>query len=285
MPGLEDIAGRAFGPFQVDVSASRVRDLVEATGDDPDRWTGHAPPSFANAILFEVAPAFLDDEMVRRFTRSLIHSDQAFSWAGPLPVGGSVEVHGVVESIRERSGINLATFSLEATSDQGPWLRGSSVFLLSDSTASRSDDEPEPAPGLRPAIDTMTQVALPHPGEQLGVLRVGAARIDLVKYAAATGDWNPIHWDHDSARNAGLPGTIAHGLLMTAWLGRAASRFASGPHPLASMRARFRSPLRPGASAEVTGTVVTVDETGAELDLALASGGDRKVTARVRVTR
>jgi hypothetical protein len=51
------------------------------------------------------------------------------------------------------------------------------------------------------------------------------------------------------------------------------------------MAVRFRSPLRPAMTSEVTGTVVGVDDDGAELDLVLGSGGDRLATARVRVTR
>ncbi|OFW66225.1 MAG: hypothetical protein A2Z12_00540 [Actinobacteria bacterium RBG_16_68_21] len=131
----------------------------------------------------------------------------------------------------------------------------------------------------------MPAAPLPLPGERLATLRVGASRADLLEYASASGDWNPIHWDHRAARAAGLPGTIVHGLLMSAWMIRAASRLAPGPRPLATMRARFRSPLRPGIGAELGGSVLAVEDDGAEIDLTLGSGGDSMVTARVRVTR
>jgi acyl dehydratase len=109
--------------------------------------------------------------------------------------------------------------------------------------------------------------------------------LDLVRYAAVTRDWNPIHWDHPSARSAGLPGTIVHGLLMAGWLGRAAGRYAADPHALTSMTIRFRKPLRPGEAATVTGNVAAVAADGADLELILESGGDRLVTGRARVTR
>jgi len=80
-----------------------------------------------------------------------------------------------------------------------------------------------------------------------------------VRYAGATRDWNPIHWDHDAAVSAGLPGIIAHGLLMAAWVAQAAGRVRPGPSPLASLRLRFRQPLRPAVQAEVTAEVKAAD--------------------------
>lgn len=106
-----------------------------------------------------------------------------------------------------------------------------------------------------------------------------------MRYAAVTRDWNPIHWDHDSARAAGLPGTIVHGLLMAAWMGRAAAHYSPNAHSLAAMSVRFRKPLQPAEPATVTGTVGAMAADGADIDLVLESGGDRLVTGRARVTR
>jgi acyl dehydratase len=285
MAGLKDLAGRSFGPFPVDLSRSRVGRLAAATGDDPGVWDTHVPPYAANAALFAVAPAFLEDESVSRLTRSLIHSEQAFEW-GRAPVHDeAMEVMGRVDSVRARGALNLASFSFEAASPQGRWVTGSSVFLLSAQAAAASDDRMEPPPLLRPDIDPMSPSSLPPEGAATAPVRVGASREDVIRYAAASGDWNPIHWDHDSARRAGLSGTIVHGLLMTAWLTRAAMRYAASQPGVVTMKARFRSPLAPGEGAAVSGSVLAVGEDDAELDLVLASGEERMVTARFRVTR
>jgi acyl dehydratase len=122
---------------------------------------------------------------------------------------------------------------------------------------------------------------LPVIGDQIDPLRCGASRADLMRYAAASEDWNPIHYDHDAARRAGLGGVIVHGLLMAAWMGRAAGRYGS----LTAMKTRFRNPLRPAVPAVVTGTVAASDADTADLDLALSSGETRLVAARVSVTR
>jgi acyl dehydratase len=200
-------------------------------------------------------------------------------------VGAQVEVTGRCVSIRTRGAVNLAGFEFEAATDAGPWARGSSVFLLSPDAVTALPEEEEPPVGLRPRVEPTSPMALPTAGKELPTVGVGASRLDLVRYASSSGDWNPIHWDHESARGAGLPGTIVHGLLMSAWIARASARFVAGPHPLASMRVRFRFPLRPGVAAELGGSVMDADDDGADLELAIVSGGDRMVTARVRVTR
>jgi acyl dehydratase len=283
---LENLVGRIYGPFDVEASRDRVAEFADVTGDDPGRWSEHVPPLFANAALFSVAPAFLEDPAVVPFTTSLIHSEQAFEWHRALAVGERLRVSGEVAAVRARGPLNLVTFGLRAQADAGEWLAGEAVFLMSDSAAAEASEEAEPPVDLCPAVDgPVVQRPLPDEGAVVEELRCGASRNDLVRYAAATRDWNPIHWDHDSAVAAGLPGTIVHGLLMAAWMARVAARYSASPRPLTSMSLRFRKLLRPGVAAAVTGSVAAVATDGADLDLALVSAGDRLVTGRARVTR
>lgn len=237
---------------------------------------------FANRALFAAAPLFLEDPVVAPFTRSLIHSEQSYQWLRPLPAGEVLAVSGRVEGVRARGPLHLVTFSIEAGGDGGLWLEGSAVFLMSREAAASGEDATEPAVDLRPTVGPPEAGAdVPPVGSDLPELACGASRADLVRYAAATGDWNPIHWDHESARSAGLDGVIVHGLLMAAWINRVAQRYGD----MASTRLRFRKPLRPATSATVVGTVVGQDKSQAEFDLALQVSGDRLVTARSAVTR
>lgn len=286
MAGLDELTGEAYGPVPVELSGDRVAEFVSVTGDDPGRWAAVVPPLFANVALFAVAPEFLSDERAVPYTRSLIHSEQSYTWLRPAFVGETVEVSGGVASVRQRGSLNLVRFDLEAGSRSGAWLTGSAQFLLSGDAAASAEEEAEPPPGERPPTDEGgATLDLPAVGGRIETVRCGASRTDLVKYAGVTRDWNPIHWDHASAVAAGLPGTIVHGLLMAAWLGRAAARYGVGEAPLESMTIRFRRPLRPGAPALVGGTVESVDEAGAALDLGLEGGGERLATAGARVTR
>lgn len=281
MPGLDELIDTTFGPFPVPVTEERVEAFSNAIRADPDRG-GHAHPMYANTALFVAAPAFLEDPRVAPYTRSLIHSEQSYEWARPLPIGETLQVSGTVESVRARGALHFVVFSLEAETAAGPWLSGSSTFLMSDERAARSDDAGEPDEDERPPVDPPDgPFELPGEGEALAELRCGASRADLRRYAAASGDHNPIHLDHDAARAAGLEGVVVHGLLMAGWMARLADRYGS----LRSMRLRFRNPLRPAVPAVVGGTVASVEKETAGLDLSLTAAGERLVTGRFVVTR
>lgn len=274
---LEALTGTTYGPFEVVVAPDRVEAFTAAVGGHPRPGT----PMFANAALFAAAPAFLEDEPVVPYTRSLIHSEQTYAWSRPLEPNETLSISGVVEGVRARGPLNFVTFSLTADSPNGHWLDGRSVFLMSDQAAGSTDDETEPSFEDRPPFDhDLGLLPLPEAGAEIEQRRCGASRSDLAGYAAASGDHNPIHLDHDAARSAGLGGVIVHGLLMASWMAATAARHGS----LRSMALRFRNPLRPSVPAEVSGRVRSVDEGSAELDLLLAADDVRLVTARAVVT-
>jgi acyl dehydratase len=115
---------------------------------------------------------------------------------------------------------------------------------------------------------------------------VTQAQVDL--YARASGDANPIHVDPAFARAAGLPGTIAHGLLEMAILTEAVGRWAGGYSRLVSLSCRFSKPLFPGDSITCTGRVVDVDATTATASLtleAVSGRGDRVLSNGRAVVR
>ena len=66
-------------------------------------------------------------------------------------------------------------------------------------------------------------------------------RADLVRYAGASTDFNPIHYSDRVATTMGLPGVIAHGMLTMALAARAVSEWAGGPDQVASFTVRFTS--------------------------------------------
>jgi acyl dehydratase len=77
----------------------------------------------------------------------------------------------------------------------------------------------------------------------------------LVKYAGASGDFNPIHTVVPKAEEAGLGGVIAHGMLIMGFMGRAITQwFSSGD--LADFSVRFKAMTKPGEHIIVTGRVV-----------------------------
>ena len=211
-----------------------VADFVSVTGDDAPRWKDAAPPGFVAAALFVVAP-----DLLSQFTdRSVIHGEQTFTWHRPLSIEADLEVRGTVSRVRERGGVSFVNFDLGVGGAEGSVAEGSAMFLVSGASNAVTgvEEEAEAAP-----LDD----GRPGPGQ------VSASRADLVRYAAATRDWNPIHWDHGAAVGAGVSGVIVHGLLQASWAFAAASRLRDGSHPLQSARVRFRSPLRPAKPADL----------------------------------
>lgn len=80
----------------------------------------------------------------------------------------------------------------------------------------------------------------------------------FVAYAAASGDYNPLHTDPSFAQAAGLDGVIAHGMLVMGMLGRLATDIA-GPGGLLEFQVRFRAPTRPGETLHVGGTITRTE--------------------------
>lgn len=247
-----DLEGQAIGPVEVAVTADRVALYVDTTGDDPTRWVGEAPPGFGSVLLFAVADEFLFDPRIVPFTRTLLHLDQSFTYLAPIRAGSTLTVEGTVTRVRQRGGSYFVTFSAIALHEDQPVVESTSTFVLSqDRGAVTGEQRAEPAVHERAASE--------------GPFR-SASRHDLVRYSAATRDFNPLHWDHDSAVDAGLPGTVVHGLLMYAWLMQEASHAAHG-RDVVSAKIRFRSALRPGEQATIS---TSVDGDVVELELRCA---------------
>jgi acyl dehydratase len=99
-----------------------------------------------------------------------------------------------------------------------------------------------------------------RPGEQLPELKVTPDRYLTVRYAGASGDFNPIHIDDDFAQQVGLPGKILHGLWTMAQVARAQTEAAGGPHALRRLEVQFRGVGLPEREITITSTVQEVGD-------------------------
>jgi acyl dehydratase len=93
-----------------------------------------------------------------------------------------------------------------------------------------------------------------EPGSELPPLRVTPDRYVTVRYAGASGDFNPIHVDDEFAKSVGLPGRILHGLYTMALLARAQTEAAGGPEKLKRLAVQFRGPAVPEEEITITST-------------------------------
>ena len=106
-------------------------------------------------------------------------------------------------------------------------------------------------------------------------LTVTPDRYLTVRYAGASGDFNPIHVDDDFAKQVGLPGRILHGLWTMAQVARAHSEALGGPDKLARLSVQFRGMGVMEQEIVVTGTVREVRDEHAVVDSEATQNGKR----------
>lgn len=103
----------------------------------------------------------------------------------------------------------------------------------------------------------------------LGALFVGATlpafqkaitQADIDQYAKVSGDLNPIHINPEYARSTPLGTTVAHGMLLLAYISQVMTKaFGTAWLQKGRMYARFKTPARPGDTISITGTVTKID--------------------------
>jgi acyl dehydratase len=140
------------------------------------------------------------------------------------------------------------------------------------------------------ALRTFADVSV---GDLLPSRQVPLRRVDLVKYAGASGDFNIIHWNERAARAVGLPDVIAHGMLTMAVAGRLVTDWAGDPGALVEYGTKFTKPVPvpdddAGATVELSGVVAALDAEAkiARIDVTVLCAGEKvlgKAQAKVRL--
>jgi acyl dehydratase len=120
-----------------------------------------------------------------------------------------------------------------------------------------------------------------EPGQALPDLKVTPDRYLTVRYAGASGDFNPIHIDEEFAQSVGLPGKILHGLWMMAQVARAVSAAGDGPEALRSLSIQFRGMGFPEQELTVSATVKDVADGVATIE-AEAFQDERRIIRKGR---
>lgn len=115
------------------------------------------------------------------------------------------------------------------------------------------------------------------PGQELETITYPVRRADLVRYAGASGDHNPIHWSDRIATAVGLPGVIAHGMFTMALAARAVEQWTGGAE-VVELGCKFTQPVvvpddDAGVEVRVAGSVASVDAGLATLKLEVTCGG------------
>jgi acyl dehydratase len=112
-------------------------------------------------------------------------------------------------------------------------------------------------------------------------------RVDLVRYAGASGDFNVIHWNERLARSVGLPDVIAHGMYTMAQAGRVVTDWVGDPGAVLDYEVRFTKPVvvpddDRGTLLDVSGVVTEKGEDNQVVVELTARCGEDKVLGRSR---
>jgi acyl dehydratase len=123
------------------------------------------------------------------------------------------------------------------------------------------------------------------PGSQIPDVRITPDRYLTVRYAGASGDFNPIHIDEEFAKSVGLPGRILHGLWTMAQVARAQTDAAGGPEHLKRLSVQFRGMGMPEQELVVTGTVTEAADGRVVVETVAEQSGNQIIrNARAELT-
>ncbi|MFB7865113.1 MULTISPECIES: MaoC family dehydratase [unclassified Streptomyces] len=118
-------------------------------------------------------------------------------------------------------------------------------------------------------------------GTELPAQTFPVTRATLVRYAGASGDFNPIHWNEKFAKEVGLPDVIAHGMFTMAEAIRVVTDWAGDPAAVVEYGVRFTKPVvvpndADGAVVEVAAKVAAkLDDGRVRVDLTATSAGQK----------
>jgi acyl dehydratase len=130
-----------------------------------------------------------------------------------------------------------------------------------------------------------------QPGTEFPVQTFRLTRATLVRYAGASGDFNPIHWSDRQASAVGLPGVIAHGMLTMGLAGQAVACWVGGTAAIVEFSTRFANPVvvpddDKGTEVVISGVVKKIHEDGlVQIDVTATCQGDKVLGAAKALVR
>jgi len=235
---------------------------------------GAAPPLFAVKVLAGPAGRLLLHPELGMNLLRMLHGEQAFTFIRPLRYGWTVIPAATITGFREVDSGEILDMGLEIRGPDGEELvTGASSFFLTTrqgggSTSGEGKEKAAPE-------------AAPFPQDMPGRFS-RAVKIDPTqprRYAAASGDRNPIHTNRVAARLAGLPRPIMHGLCMMAMAGREILEARDAdPGDMKELSLRFSRAAFPGRSYVIRGA----DGADGGVDFVVTDDKDRPVLSRGR---
>jgi acyl dehydratase len=235
----KDLAGKAYATKSFEVTADRIEAFARATNDENERY--FAGDESVGSPVFPIVGAFdsymeagMDPELGADLLR-LVHGSEEHVLHKAIRVGDTLTVTPVLESVESKESGETFTVAAVLTNEAGEvvaetrgtmFIRGTGSRKTAVADARASEDEHEVV------YEESTKVDEDQPR----------------RYAEASGDHNPIHLDEATAKMAGLPGVILHGMCTMAIATKAAVNGLAGGDPtkIGRVAVRFSRPVLPG---------------------------------------
>jgi len=237
------------------IDLDRARAYAAATNDPNPLYASgrYAPPVFAVVPTWDAMMVALHDVVPADDQVSMLHAEQDMHFLRPLVPGQvlitSAEAYGI------RTGRTGTRFTMRVVShDRGgkPVIEQFATMLI------RGVDGSADGGAVPPDHAFSTGARSGH--DPLAMVRTVVDADQATRYAAASGDANPIHVDDDAAKAVGLPGVILHGMCTMALCGRSILDAVgdSDPTRLRRLAVRFYRPVFPGH--DLTNSIYGTDE-------------------------
>jgi acyl dehydratase len=234
-----DLAGKAYTNKTFEVTADRIEAFARATNDENERYL--AGDDSVGSPVFPIVGAFdsymeagMDPELGADLLR-LVHGSEEHVLHKPIRVGDTLTVTPVLESVESKESGETFTVAAVLTNEAGEVVAETRGTMFIRGTGSRKAavaDARAPEEEHEVVFEESTKVDEDQPR----------------RYAEASGDHNPIHLDEATAKMAGLPGVILHGMCTMAIATKAAVNGLAGGDPTKIKRVavRFSRPVLPG---------------------------------------
>ena len=233
-----DLVGKEYDTSTFEVTADSIEKIARATNDTNERYLSGgddvvAPPVYPVVAGFSAfMTAAMDPELQADLLR-LVHGAEEHVIHRPIKPGDVLTVSPVLESVDKKDSGETFTAKANITDQTGELvaeIRGT-MFIRGSGSGSKSSGSQD--------------------GGQGEVIYEEATKVDddqTYRYAEASGDHNPIHVDPDTAKMAGLPGIICHGMCTMAIATKAAVNGLAGGDPTRIKRVgvRLSKPVLPG---------------------------------------
>jgi acyl dehydratase len=283
MPLNQSLVGKEYPPIRYEVGREKLREFAVALGEtDPvyhdeqaARAAGHpdlpAVPTFPVVISFRAGAMVNGDPELGLDYSRVVHGEQAFTYRRPVRAGDRLLATSRAAAIETKGRHELLTIATRIGTEDGEPVCEATSLLISRGTGvegARSGAAPATGQGSDDVADSQAMANGPRRsvagvavGDGIGELREPIERLDLIRYAGASGDFNVIHWSDEAATAVGLPGVIAHGMYSMGVAARLVAGWAGDPAALRRLRVRFAAMIRPGQTLSVRGEVAEVEKT------------------------